>query len=442
MKKGDQAHVTAHGITPEGAGIAEHEGRTLTCPGLFPGEEAVLRIEAVSRQHPRAFARLERIEVPHPARRAAPCPNHVARGGRCSGCALMELDEAAQREIKREHLAARFALQVERVESAGPELGYRWSSKRVALGRAGSCRLGSYARESHQAAAMTGCLVEHPLLRAAFDRLEEQARELAIVPFDERAGRGDLRYVWGKTNGREVLITLVTASLESRAAELLCGLEHNVVGVSQSVQADSSNNMRGSPARLLKGVAELSTELLGHAVPLGALGFLQPNPEVAALAYAALVGEREEGASPPSSGKLALDLYAGAGVTTARLRTRFELVVPCEAYPESAAQLGVEARDVGDFLEQAQREQLRADLVVANPPRRGLGDRVCSVLNAMDVPELRIMSCGPEGLARDLAQLSSRYQLVSLRAFDTLPQTPHVELVACLRRRTAPPHQA
>jgi 23S rRNA (uracil1939-C5)-methyltransferase len=45
------------------------------------------------------------------------------------------------------------------------------------------------------------------------------------------------------------------------------------------------------------------------------------------------------------------------------------------------------------------------------------------------------MSCGPEGLARDLATLSKAYELRSLRAFDTLPQTPHVELVAHLALR-------
>jgi 23S rRNA (uracil1939-C5)-methyltransferase len=279
---------------------------------------------------------------------------------------------------------------------------------------------------------MTGCLVEHPVLREAFDRLQRRARDLAIVPFEERSGSGDLRYVWGKTNGQHVILTLVTAELESRAAELLSTLEGSVVGVSHSVQPAQGNAMRGSAPRVLSGVAELDTELLGQRVSLGALGFLQPNPQVAELAYRALT----DGETVTGRRDLAFDLYAGAGVTTAVLRRSFARVVPCEVYAESAQQLGVAPNDVGDFIEQAVANGDHPDVVIANPPRRGLGARVCSGLLDLAAPELRIMSCGPEGLARDLAQLSSCYQLVSLRAFDTLPQTPHVELVARLQRRS------
>ena len=57
---------------------------------------------------------------------------------------------------------------------------------------------------------------------------------------------------------------------------------------------------------------------------------------------------------------------------------------------------------------------------------------VGAALLALRAAELRIMSCGPAGLARDLAALRPAYELVELRAFDTLPQTPHVELVASL----------
>ncbi len=389
-----------------------------------------MRIEAVSRQHPRAFAVVEELERAHPARRGAPCPNHESRGGRCSGCALMELEASAQREVKRTLLSEQFGLEVREVEASPSEFDYRWSSKRVAFGSAGSCTLGSYARESHLPSSMTGCLVEHPRLREAFDGLERRARAGAIVPFDERTGRGDLRYVWGKTNGEHVILTLITAARESRAAQLLSALEGPVVGVAHSVQGAASNNVRGSQARRCSGMVELHTSLLGQRVALGALGFLQPNPAVAERAYRALTElTNEHGACPRV---LAFDLYAGAGITTGALRETFAQVVPCEAYPESAAALGVPAREVADFLEEALTRGTRPDLVVANPPRKGLGARVCALLSALAAPELRIMSCGPEGLARDLALLAPRYRLISLRAFDTLPQTPHVELVAHL----------
>jgi tRNA/tmRNA/rRNA uracil-C5-methylase (TrmA/RlmC/RlmD family) len=132
--------------------------------------------------------------------------------------------------------------------------------------------------------------------------------------------------------------------------------------------------------------------------------------------------------------ELAFDLYAGVGATTRALRRSFTQVLPCELHPESARALGVAPEDAAAFLARTAREGRRAELIVANPPRKGLGPEVCAALAASGAGELRIMSCGPEGLARDLATLSGCYRLQTLRAFDTLPQTPHVELVARLVR--------
>jgi tRNA/tmRNA/rRNA uracil-C5-methylase (TrmA/RlmC/RlmD family) len=445
VKRGDLVVMRADSMLPSGAAVSQIADRELVCHGLFPGEQGQVRIDAVSRQAPRAFASLVRRESAHPARREAACQNHEARGGACGGCALMELSESAQREEKRALLAQRFGLGVREVEHVGPELGYRYSSKRVALNvgggeargsaRAQNLVLGSYARESHAPAAMAGCLVDHPRLVSAFDEVERVGRALGVAPFDERGERGDLRAVWAKTNGEQVIVTLVVRSAEGLAATRLAQALAQADGVLVSVHEAPSNNLRGAPAALVKGVGELSLELLGQRVGVGALGFLQPNPAAAALAYRALLAPSEDA---EGGAHLAFDLYAGAGVTTRALAAQFAEVVACEAHPESAAALGIAAESCAAFLarELARPARRAVDLVIANPPRKGLGPEVVTQLLSLDARALRIMSCGPEGLARDLAGLTEggRYTLRSLRAFDTLPQTPHVELVAVLTR--------
>jgi 23S rRNA (uracil1939-C5)-methyltransferase len=427
VKAGETAHLTAHGLALDGAGVGSLEGREVDCHGLFPSEVATVRIEAVSKAHPRAHARLVSLEVAHPGRREAPCPRHVARGGKCTGCAIMELDEAAQRAVKLAMLRERFGLEVSAIEAAPAPLGYRWSSKRVVFGRTGDVRLGSYMRGSHKPADMDGCLVDHPRLVEAFADVLARANELGIQPYDERNRGGDLRHVWAKTDGQRVLVTLIVTSETSHAAsELPRALD--AAGVLVSVHGASDNRMRGGEARLVHGAAELTTSLLDQRVEVGALGFLQPNPRVAEACY----GELTRG-----SGELAFDLYAGTGVTMHALRARFREVVACEAHPESARALGIEPESVEAFLQRwLASSPLRVpDLVIVNPPRKGLGAEVCTRLSELGARELRIMSCGPEGLARDLKALTaSGYTLASLRAFDTLPQTPHVELVASLRR--------
>jgi 23S rRNA (uracil1939-C5)-methyltransferase len=428
VKPGVIAELTVDSLTLDGEGVGRIADREVLCPSVFPGERAKVRIEAVSRHHPRAHARLVELTRRHGARRQAPCPNHQSREGHCTGCPLMELGDVAQRDAKRTMLRDRFQLEVPQLAPAPQSLGYRFSSKRVAFGRKGFVYLGSYAHGSHQPAGMRGCLVDHPRLVQAFDTVERAVCELGVVPYDEKSGQGDLRYVWAKTNGSEVIVTLVTATAETRVHELIPVLEPEVTGVLHSVQPSRGNAMRGSTSESLVGESEVAIELLGQRVEVGALGFVQPNPQVAEAAYRALTELSVE----LGRQELAFDLYAGTGVTTRVLRERFAEVVACEAHVESAAALGIAPQSVESFLARALSGAV-PDLVIANPPRKGLGAQVCGSLLSLRAPVLRIMSCGPEALAADLERLSQGYELISLRAFDTLPQTPHIELVASLR---------
>jgi len=181
-------------------------------------------------------------------------------------------------------------------------------------------------------------------------------------------------------------------------------------------------------------------EVAGVAFEVGPLGFLQPNPEVAGLAYLDLVRVPAGGRT---RGQLALDLYAGVGVTTALLRKQFERVLPCEAFPESARLLGVEPELAESFLARiltgGRTARHTVDLVIANPPRGGLGPTICSQLNRLEAARVHIMSCQPKSLAQDLERLTGSegsYKLLRTRAYDTLPQTPHLEVVAWLIGRS------
>jgi tRNA/tmRNA/rRNA uracil-C5-methylase (TrmA/RlmC/RlmD family) len=463
-KVGELIEVDATGIDGKGQGLATLGERELSIPGLFPGERAKVRIEAIARHAPRAHGRVHELLRASPSRREPPCSRHEqhqrAPGDRrpkpsCGGCPLMALELAAQRDAKREWIRREHGLVLDGPILGGDELGYRWSSKRVVGGEPGKLRLGSRAagkRRGDHIADMHGCLVDHPRIRDAIDTLERLANELGIEPWHERGG--DLRYVWAKTNGTQLLLTLICADKSSRAALELGPRLHDfgvADGIAWSVQSSSGNTIRGEAPQLIAGLAELGS---GGPDPdtgleLGPLGFLQPNPLVAGIAYRDLIDlpadqvdqpdqpdQPDQATQAPLRGDLALDLYAGAGVTTRLLRQRFEQVFPCESYPESAARLGVEPQTVQTFT-RAWLDDARPTpaLIVANPPRAGLGESVCESLRALAAPRVHLMSCSPQSLAADLERLRCDYELVGLRGYDTLPQTAHLELVAWLSRR-------
>lgn len=401
-------------LTLGGDAVGDADGVEVHVRGLFAGERARVEIVDRSARHPRAHGRVIELIEPHPARRALPCRH----AGPCGGCPLMALEEDAQREQKRILLEA-LGLSVEVVVAAGTGLGYRHSSKRVAFARNGAVRLGSWTRGTHRGASMRECLVDHPRIVAALAALEDRARALRVTAYDETSTEGALRYAWAKTDGERVLLTIVFAG-EDRAVDALGELD-GADGVAFAFQTARGNAIRGSSARHVRGVDHLVID----GVRVGPLGFQQPNPSVMAQAYDDLARDEHGEAL---RGALGWDLYAGGGATTRRLVTTFGRIETAESDPEHAATpVSVEA-----FLASAREVP---DLVIANPPRRGLGAAVCTKLSAIGAKRVHLMSCGPEGLARDLARLSG-YRLVSLRAYDSLPQTPHVELVAKLSKVT------
>jgi tRNA/tmRNA/rRNA uracil-C5-methylase (TrmA/RlmC/RlmD family) len=79
-------------------------------------------------------------------------------------------------------------------------------------------------------------------------------------------------------------------------------------------------------------------------------------------------------------------------------------------------------------VEAALPAALPADIVILNPPRTGLDERVPVALTAAPPRALIYVSCNPATLARDIARLP-RYRIASVVAFDMFPQTAHVETV-------------
>ncbi|MEM9072527.1 MAG: hypothetical protein AAGE52_28730 [Myxococcota bacterium] len=420
MRRGDRTMLRPHALDLEGRGIADAEDRQVFVENLFVGESAEVAIEHLSRGAPVAFGRVVERGDTLPTRREVPCESHYQSSGRCSGCPLMTLSEEAQR-LQKVALLAHLSLTVERVEEAPRALGYRMASKRVAFPTRAGLTLGSYIRGSHRWADMAHCLVDHPQIADAARLLVTEARALGLRAWTKREPKG-LRAVWLKTDGRAVLVTLVAPpAFQAFATDLAARLPAHI-GIAFSSQTEGSNNLRGNKPIVLREPSSLTLE----GTEVGPLGFLQPNPEVAHQMYDVLL--RDEHGNP-LQGSLAFDLYAGAGFTTRRLATNFETVVPCESYAESAAALGVEPSDAVTFLANASSAP---EFINANPPRKGLGANVCATLRRLGAPRVHIMACGPKGLARDLADLTPHYRLVELRAFDTLPQTPHVEVIAKL----------
>jgi 23S rRNA (uracil1939-C5)-methyltransferase len=86
------------------------------------------------------------------------------------------------------------------------------------------------------------------------------------------------------------------------------------------------------------------------------------------------------------------------------------------------------------YLQQVSSD-LRPDLVVADPPRGGLGENVVRNLAKLSTARLTYVSCDPSTLARDLRMLLGLgFKVEGAHLFDLFPQTYHIESVFHLAR--------
>ena len=162
-----------------------------------------------------------------------------------------------------------------------------------------------------------------------------------------------------------------------------------------------------------------------------AAGFTAPSNTTASTSSTAT-------ATPSTS---VLDLYCGVGGFALHAAGPGRVVHGVEVSPQavasarrSAAEMGLEVTfDVGDATA-ARALAAEPDLLIVNPPRRGLGSELAAQLEAMDTPTVIYSSCNPGSLARDLAAMPS-LKPVRARLFDMFPQTDHAEVLTLLRRR-------
>lgn len=272
------------------------------------------------------------------------------------------------------------------------------------------------------------------------------AERAGLVAYDEATRRGELRYVVVREVGGDVLVALVVAQATPRAklervANALA--RHTAVRGLVAIGNDRRDGAivpSGSTAQVLLGRGAIVEDIAGVPVEIGAGEFVQVNREQAAALYAR-VAELALAAMP--AGGRALELYAGLGGIGITLARAGVAVAAVEIDREAIAQLRRAAeraklplRAIAGDAEHLPAE-LRGsfDLVVVDPPRKGLSAGALAAIVAAAAPTIVYVSCGPDSLGRDLAAFDREgWTPDAIEPFDLMPGTAQVETIVRLRR--------
>jgi 23S rRNA (uracil1939-C5)-methyltransferase len=405
-------------------------GKSVFVPFVLEGEQAEVTL---TEQKPGfARGRLEQVLEPSAHRVEPPCPYFQ----RCGGCHYQHSNYAHQLEIKvailRETLkrTAKLDLECELIVHASPEWNYR-NRTRLKVQTAPKFALGYYRFRSHDLLPIEQCPISSPLINRAITATCELGRTGVISALRE------IEFFADHHDGA-LLIEAYCArgtppSDAHPIAEQLSRILPEVQGV--AVFEQPAPNQFSEPRRVAEyGNTQIQYQTAGGSYRVSAGAFFQVNrfqlDELVNVVY------------QNAKGQCALDLYAGVGLFSAVLAGRFAQVIAVEASQTSHADLrhncGREVKAVlattEQYLQQVSSE-LRPDLVVADPPRGGLGENVIRNLAKLTAARLIYVSCDPSTLARDLRMLLGLgFKVERAHLFDLFPQTYHIESVFHLAR--------
>ncbi|MCB9385222.1 MAG: class I SAM-dependent RNA methyltransferase [Bryobacterales bacterium] len=387
-----------------GAGLARLDGQTALIPYVLPGEQVTAEVVRESARvlhgKPVTWQAQSKLRIP------SKCPIFLD----CGGCHYQHIPYEAQLEFKTEILRETLA-RLGKIEWTGEietisaePWGYRNRTQLRIFKRGRRAEVGFLEAGSHRLVPATDCPINSPKLNEAHVRLRELVRDRRFPAF--------LDEMELFTNEQEIQLNVVSTDqpLSKRFFEWL-GRE--IEGLLPGEYLDYPSG--------------------GDVFRVGSRSFFQVNRFLTdRLAQAAVSGY---------AGKTALDLYSGVGLLTLPLARTFEQTIGVDSSGAAVRSLqfnadraGVEAKvvhlNVNEYLRSFNEE---VDLIVADPPRAGLGADVVEDLVRIGAPQLSLVSCDPSTLARDLRKLlAGGYAIESIAMADLFPQTYHLETVVRL----------
>lgn len=367
------------GLAETGNAVVEHpDGRRFFVPGAWLGERVRVKVKALKNQY--GIGELVELLEASPARVTPPCGFHGFAASQCGGCAWMFVDYAAQLQAKQQRVEQAIhrlvpGQPVLPILPAPEPLGYRVRAQLKTDGQA----LGFVANAQRQLVAVEDCVVLSEHNRATLKALRQSLPNPAWTP-----GR---KQDW------------VTLDIDESVAE-------KDVSVNKRLPFQQANRQQNQAMR---------TWLKDH---LDALPRHLPVLELFA-----------------GSGNFT-EVIASAGFATI---TAVEVVAEAIAALNARALPGVTASTCDLFDETAFADLLRrqraAEILVLDPPRDGLKCRNGLFDRHAHLHEILYISCDLATFTRDLRDfLAAGYRLEELQPVDLFPQTPHVELLAHLRR--------
>ena len=440
-----QLHITA--LTSDGDGVARtDDGIVVFIPNTAVGDVIDARILKVKKSV--AYAKVESILAPSPDRIEPDCP--VSR--QCGGCVYRHISYEAELSAKRQKVidcVTRIGkLDGQLVKDIIPSKNidaYRNKAMiPVGLDKNGEVTMGFYARHSHRIVPCIECRLSPEIfnqIAADFYAFISHRPQLVYTPKNRRGIRHlYLRYA---ASTGDVMVCIVAGSRhfdgDTALYNSLLEKYSQIKSIVVNVNPDDTNVILGKNCMTVYGSDCITDTLCGLRFDIAPRSFYQVNRDQAERLY----GVAKEYAALTGSQTL-IDLYCGTGTIGLSMADKCRRLIGVEIIPEAidnananAARNGVKnarfiCADAADAAAMLKKEGIAPDVIIVDPPRKGLTPELIGTIAEMAPDRVVYVSCDPATLARDLAIFTEKnYSVKEITPVDLFPKTSHCESV-CL----------
>lgn len=443
MQKNSEIILEITDITTEGSGVGRSEGMAVFVPLTAVGDKAKVKILKVKKTY--AYGKLIELIAPSPQRIENDCPHF----SKCGGCVFRHISYNAECSLKSNKVYETVKriggvdLIPQPIISQDPDR-YRNKAQYPVADNGG---VGFYAFHSHRIIECSDCLLQPEIFSQITDKVSEWVRENNISIYDEKKHMGLLRHIYIRkaeiTN--EIMVVFVINSNSLPFAENIIDsiksvCKSDLKSIQININKENTNVILGKECKTLYGEDYITDVLCGVKVRLSALSFYQVNHAMAEKLYE----KAREYAKP--KGKNIIDLYCGAGTIGLSMAKEAKSIIGVEIIPQAIEDAKFNAQnnsienarficaDASSAAVQLAKENIKADTVIVDPPRKGCAKEVIEIIaNDFSPDRVVYVSCDPATLARDIKIFDELgYKLKEYTPADLFPRTSHVESVALL----------
>ena len=433
--------------TAEGQGVAKIEGCAVFIPNAIAGEKCTVRIEKAQK----TWAAGKMVEIlersPHRINRVCP----VAK--LCGGCDLQHMDYEEETRMKAERVRQCLnrlgGENLEKVEilTAEDTACYRNKAQYPVSAQNGRAYAGFFKAGTHQVIESDRC----GILPREMDDVKHAVigwmNKHKVTAYDELTHTGLVRHIYVRRGAvsHQVLVCLAINGRDIPKKFALIDELKKIPGFATlvlSVNTKKGNTVLGDEFITLYGPGYIEDTLCGLNFRLSPRSFYQVNHAQAQRLYDAAIAQ-----AGITKDDTVLDLYCGVGTITLCMARAAGKVIGVEVVEQAVADAwdnagcnGIEnaeffCGDAGQAALELEKNGVKADVVVVDPPRKGLNADTIEALARFAPRRIVYVSCDPATLGRDVALLKERgYTVKNALACDLFPRTVHVESIVCLTK--------